>query len=145
MRHNLLILSALLISITATAQEETLTVERLFELVEANSQALIVAKSGVESAEHGVAAAKSERLPDLNASLSFSYYGNVIQTDRDFSDAIGFSSPHFGNSFTFNAQQVVYAGGALTAGIRLAEIGREQAETGVAATRQAQRFLAVAQ
>ena len=145
MRHNLLILSALIVSATAAAQEETLTVERLFELVEANSQALIVAKSGVESAEHGVAAAKSERLPDLNASLSFSYYGNVIQTDRDFSDAIGFSSPHFGNSFTFNAQQVVYAGGALTAGIRLAEIGREQAETGVAATRQAQRFLAVAQ
>ena len=125
--------------------QHTMTVERLFELVEANSISLQVSKSGVEAAGHGVEAAKSERLPDIGASLSLSYIGNVLQTDRDFSNAKGFSSPHFGNSFALEAQQVVYSGGALTAGIRMAEIEKSQAETGVMSTRNAQRFVAMAQ
>lgn len=130
---------------TTVVAQEVMTIERLFELVEANSISLQVAKSGVEAAGHGVEAAKSERLPDIGASLSLSYIGNVVQTDRDFSNARGFSSPHFGNSFALEAQQVVYSGGALTAGIRMAEITKSQAETGVTATRNAQRFIAVAQ
>ena len=133
---------------TLRAQEDknnVLTVEQLFDLVEENSQALIVAKQGQEAAEHGVAAAKSERLPELGVELSISYYGNVIQTDRDFSNVIGFSSPHFGNSFTLAAEQAIYTGGAINAGIALAEIGERQAANSVDATRQAQRFLAMAQ
>ena len=137
--------AALLLAPQARAQDVPMTVDELFALVETNSQTLQVAKRGVEAASHGVAAARSERLPEVGVDLSISYYGNVLQTDRDFTNVIGFSSPHFGNSFTLAAQQVIYAGGALTAGITLAEIGEKQAATGVDATRQAQRFLAVAQ
>ena len=134
-----------MMTIAGTATAQVMTVDDLFALVEANSSALQVAKSGVEAAEHGVAAAKSERLPDIGASLAFSYIGNVIRTDRDFGDAQGFSSPHYGNSFVLDAQQMVYTGGAMSAGVKLAEIGKSQAETGEEATRDAQRFLAMAQ
>lgn len=121
-----------------------MTVERLFELVEQNSKPLIVAKSGAEAAGHGVAAAKSERLPDIGASLSVSYLGNVLMTDRDFSNSTWFSSPHLGNNFTLEAQQVLYSGGALTAGVRMAEIEKSKAETKIVATRNAERFMAMA-
>ncbi len=131
---------------TAAAPEVCrMDISRLFGRIEENSRQLRASKSGVEAAAVGVKAAKSKRLPDLDASLSFSYIGNALLTDRDFSNAKGLSSPHFGNSFSFEAQQVVYAGGAIDAGIKLAELGRQQAETGVKLTRQQVRFMVLGQ
>lgn len=125
--------------------QQTMTIGQLFQKIEDNNRQLRASKSGVESASLGIDAAKSKRLPDLDASLSFSYIGNVLLTDRDFSNVQGLSSPHFGNNFAFQAQQVVYAGGAISAGIKLAELGKQQAEVGVRLTRQQTRFVALGQ
>ncbi len=122
-----------------------MNIDQLFERVENNSKQIRTQMVGVESATHGIASAKSQRLPDIDASLSVSYIGNALLTDRDFSNAHGLKSPHFGNSFSLQAQQVVYAGGAIDAGIRLAEMGKRQAETGVTLTRQQMRFVALGQ
>ena len=131
---------------TATAgKQEAMTISQLFDKIEGNSKSLTAAKTGVEAANLGIESAKSKRLPDLDASLSFSYIGNALLTDRDFSNVHGLKSPHFGNNFAFNAQQVVYAGGAINAGIRLAELGKQQAEVGVKLTRQQMRFIALGQ
>ena len=127
------------------AQRQTLTIDQLFARIEDNNQSLRAVKSGVEAANLGIESAKSKRLPDLDASLSFSYIGNALLTDRDFSNAHGLRSPHFGNNFALQAQQVVYAGGAINAGIRLAELGKLQAEVGVKLTRQQVRFIALGQ
>ena len=129
----------------ADAQQQTLTIDQLFKSIEDNNAALRAQKSGVESADLGIESAKSKRLPDVDASLSVSYIGNVLLTDRDFTDVHGLHSPHFGNNVSLQAQQVVYAGGAINAGIRLAELGKRQAETGVRLTRQQVRFVALGQ
>lgn len=129
----------------ATAQQQLLTIDQLFKKIEDNNTSLRTQKSGVEAAHLGIAAAKSKRLPDLDASLSMSYIGNVLLTDRNFSNAHWLSSPHLGNNFAIQAQQVVYAGGAINAGIQLAELGKRQAEAGVKLTRQQVRFLALGQ
>lgn len=125
--------------------QRTMTVSELFSLVETGSRQLRAQKSEVDVAHHAISEAKSRRLPDVNASLSVSYNGNVLMTDRDFSNAKGITQPHFGNSFALEAQQVVYAGGAINTGIRLAELQKEQAETGVALSRSQQRFMALGQ
>ena len=122
-----------------------MSIAQLFDRVEENSKTLITAKTNVEAAGLGVESAKSKRLPDLDASLSFSYIGNALMTDRDFGNARGLRSPHYGNNFAFNAQQVVYAGGAINAGVRLAELGKRQAEVGVRLTRQQMRFVVLGQ
>ena len=122
-----------------------MTLEQLFERVEQGSRTLAAAKTNVDAAQHGIDAALSQRLPDLSANLSVSYIGNALLTDRDFSNAHGLHSPHLGNSFALEAQQAVYTGGALSAGIKLAELGKKQAETGVVLTRQQARFLALGQ
>ncbi len=129
----------------SSGQKQSMTIDQLFEKIEDNSKSLRTVKSGVEIASLGVESAKSKRLPDLDASLSFSYIGNALLTDRDFSDIHGLSSPHFGNNFAFQAQLVVYAGGAINAGIKLAELGKQQAEVGVRLTRQQVRFIAFGQ
>ena len=122
-----------------------MSISQLFEKIEDNNKELRTSKTGVEAANLGIESAKSKRLPDLDASLSFSYIGNALLTDRDFSNVHGLSSPHLGNNFAFQAQQVVYAGGAINAGIRLAELGKQQAEVGVKQTRQQTRFIALGQ
>lgn len=126
-------------------KKENMTISQLFQKVEDNSKSLRTSLSGVEAAHLGIESAKSKKLPDLDASLSFSYIGNALITDRDFSNVHGLKSPHFGNNFAFQAQQVVYAGGAINAGIKLAELGKQQAEVGVKLTRQQIRFIAFGQ
>ena len=127
------------------SKKENMTISQLFQKVEDNSKSLRTSLSGVEAAHLGIELAKSKKLPDLDASLSFSYIGNALITDRDFSNVHGLKSPHFGNNFAFQAQQVVYAGGAINAGIKLAELGKQQAEVGVKLTRQQIRFIALGQ
>ena len=63
---------------TATAgKQEAMTISQLFDKIEGNSKSLTAAKTGVEAASLGIESAKSKRLPDLDASLSFSYIGNA--------------------------------------------------------------------
>lgn len=125
--------------------QECMGISQLFDRIEQSSVGLRMQKSGVEAAQLGVESAKSQRLPDINASLSVSYLGNVLLSDRDFSHIQGASSPHLGNNFALEAQQTIYAGGAVDAGIQLAELGKKQAEVGVRLTRQQVRFMALGQ
>lgn len=125
--------------------QQTMSISQLFERIEESSVGLQLKKSGVEVAQLGVESAKSQRLPDVNASLSMSYLGNVLISDRDFSNIKGAHSPHLGNSFSLEAQQAIYTGGAIDAGIALAELGKKQAEVGVRLTRQQVRFVALGQ
>ena len=132
--------------IVAKAQtERRMTVDDLFQLVESNSKTLQETKISVEFAQKGIEAARAQRLPDVNATLSASYNGNVVVMDRDFTNAHGYSSPHFGNSFALQVQQVVYAGGAIDAGIRMAELQKGMAVAGQRQSSNAQRFMALGQ
>ena len=138
---------AMMMAPHATAQkpQRKITIGELFTLVESGSKTLRMQKSGVDVSARGIEEAKSKRQPDVGASLQMSYNGNVVMTDRDFGNVKGFSQPHFGNSFALEAQQVVYAGGAIDAGLRLAELQKSMSENAVALTRNQQRFLALGQ
>ena len=83
------------------SKKENMTISQLFQKVEDNSKSLRTSLSGIEAAHLGIESAKSKKLPDLDASLSFSYIGNALITDRDFSNVHGLKSPHFGNNFAF--------------------------------------------
>lgn len=126
-------------------QEQRMTVDELFELVESNSKTLQSQKISVEFAQKGIEVARTARLPEVNASASLSLNGDVLVTDRDFSHWEGYGAPRWGNSLAVEAQQVVYAGGAIDAGIRMAELQAEHASVGVSISREQQRFLALGQ
>ena len=144
--RSVLLLMAVVGAMPMKAQEKhAMTVRELFNLVESNSKTLQETKTSVEFAQKGIEAARAQRLPDVNASLSASYNGNVVVMDRDFTNAQGFSSPHFGNSFALEAQQVVYAGGAINAGIKMAELQRDMAQNIEHSTLNIERFKALGQ
>lgn len=98
------------------------TIEELFEIAEKNSVQLRPSFSAEDEALHEIDVARSGRLPDINASLSLSYIGDGFTTKRNLSDYQRAPIPHFGNTLSLNVNQPIYTGGALTAGIELAEL-----------------------
>lgn len=146
MKKRKLLVTALILSTAiqmAAQTQRKITIEELFSLVESGNNSLRQQRSAIEIASHEAEAARSQRLPDIDASLSLTYNGNVLMLDRNFSNAHGLSQPHFGNSFSLQVEQVVYSGGAITSGIRLAELRKSQAETSMDATRANQRYIAL--
>ncbi len=102
--------------------EKVLTLDELFDVAEKNSVQLRPAFSAEEEAEKAISVARSGKLPDINASLSLSYIGDGFTTKRNFSDYQKAPIPHFGNTLNLSVEQPVYTGGAITAGIELAEL-----------------------
>lgn len=134
---------AVLCSQCLCAQTRQMGIEELFRFADGQSQSIQAYKTGTEAAREALKAAKAQRLPDVNASLSASYWGNGKLWDRDFGNAMTVDMPHFGNNFALEAQQVIYAGGAISSGIRQAELGTLLAELDLQKNVQEIRFLLV--
>lgn len=134
---------AVLCSQYLCAQSRTMGIEEMFRLADENSKSIQTFRTGKEVADENLKAAKAQRLPDISASLSGSYWGNGKLWDRDFSNATKIDMPHWGNNFALEAQQVVYAGGAISSGIELAELEKQLAEMDWQKNRQDIRFLLV--
>ena len=117
----------------ASAQHK-MSLQSLFDLADQQSQSIRVSELALKAAEEGVASAKSAMLPSVEFSLQGSYTGNAFLMSRGFSTSgtteyivpgLGPQqvqngkqpTPHWGNSFTARASQVIYAGGAIRSGI----------------------------
>lgn len=134
---------AVLCSQYLCAQSRTMGIEEMFRLADENSKSIQAFRTGKEVADENLKAAKAQRLPDISASLSGSYWGNGKLWNRDFSNATKIEMPHWGNNFALEAQLAVYAGGAISSGIELAELEKQLAEMDWQKNRQDIRFLLV--
>ena len=134
---------AVLCSQGLCAQTRLMGMEELFRLADEQSKSIQTYRTGAKAADEALKAARAQRLPDVSVSLSASYLGNGKLWDRDFCNAITVDIPHFGNNFALEAQQVIYAGGAISSGIRQAELGKMLAELDLQKNVQEIRFLLV--
>ncbi len=125
------------------AQKRTMGVEEMFRLADEQSKSIQTYKTGKDAADEALKTAKVQRLPDVNLSVSLSYWGNGKLWDRDFSNGMKIDMPHLGNNFALEAQQVIYAGGAISSGIRQAELNKQLAELDWQKNIQEIRFLLI--
>ena len=140
--------------------QQRISLQSLFDLADQQSQRIKVSEAALKAAEEGVASAKTALLPSVELSVQGSYTGNAFMMSRGFSTSgtteyivpgLGPQqvengkqpTPHWGNSFTAQASQVIYAGGAIRSGIEMARLGRQLAELDVEKNRQEVRFLLV--
>ena len=138
--------------------QQRMSLQSLFDLADQQSQRIKVSEAALKAAEEGVASAKNALLPSVELSVQGSYTGNAFMMSRGFSTSgtteyivpgLGPQqvengkqpTPHWGNSFTAQASQVIYAGGAIRSGIEMARLGRQLAELDVEKNRQEVRFL----
>lgn len=126
----------------ATSDTLRLTLTDIFTRIENENQTMSMLRTAQEAAEEGIKSAKNERYPEINAELNVSYIGDSFLTDRNFSNYTKAPSPHFGNGFTLEAQQVVYAGGAVNAAVKMAEHEGHMSEAVISKSRQGLRLMA---
>lgn len=138
--------------------QQKMSLQTLFDLADRQNQRIKVSEAALKAAEEGVASAKAALLPDVAFSVQGSYTGNAFMMSRNFSTkgtteymvpGLGPQqvengkqpTPHWGNSFTAQASQTIYAGGAIRSGIEMAKLGHQLAELDVEKQRQEVRFL----
>ncbi len=129
---------------TANVNKDTLqlTLTDVFTRIENENRTMAMLRTAQEAAEQGIKSAKDARYPEINAEVNVSYIGDSFLTDRDFSNYTKAPSPHFGNGFTLEAQQVVYAGGAVNAAVKMAEHEGRMSEAVISQSRQGLRLMA---
>ena len=111
----------------AQGSELSMSLSQLFRTADEHNTSIKSLQSAIQEAEAGVKSAEAERLPDVDASASFSYLGGGRITDRDFSNGFGVHIPHYGNNFALQASWALYTGGAITSGINLSRLNAEMA------------------
>ncbi len=148
--------SVLFIFISHAAFSQTL--QQLYDIADEQSRQIIVSKTSLRAATEAVAEARSAILPDVTLSAAGNYTGDATLMSRGFSTSgttevilpgLGPQqvsngrqpTPHWGNTFLAQVSQVIYAGGGITAGIRMAELSEQTARLDVEKQRQEVRFL----
>ena len=128
-------------SVQAQETERVMGLEEIFSLADSCSLTIKSAVQDAKSADANIKVSKNGLLPDINFSASATYNGNAWMADRDFSNGQSLPSPHFGNNFALEVRQIVYSGGAVSHGIRGAELQADIANLNVTDKRQNVRFL----
>lgn len=133
--------AALVFSGNVLSQERELGLDALLSQADSGSVALREARSGVAAARDAADAAdRAAWLPDLALSAAVGYLGDGHGWGRDSSYSFSVAMPHFSTRFGLEAQQVVYAGGALRSARRQARLGVRLEELGYEQQRQALRL-----
>lgn len=141
----------------AVCAQQRMSLQSLFDLADRQSLRIKVSEAALKAAEEGVASAKSALLPSVEFSVQGSYTGNAFLMSRGFSTSgtteyivpgLGPQqvpngkqpTPHWGNTFTAQVSQVIYAGGAIRSAMKMAKLGQQLAELDVEKNRQEVRF-----
>ena len=85
----IMMLCASLCPLGVYAQEvawHIMSIEDMFALADRNSKSLLPYATGICEAREGVRIAGNARLPEIEAALSFSYLGDALLIDRNFSN-----------------------------------------------------------
>ena len=152
------VLFSLTCFVSVVYAQTKMTLQELYDQADRQSRQLSVSQAGLRAATEAVAAARSAMLPMVNVGLNGSYIGDATLMSRGLSTSgttdvvvAGLGpqpvrngrqdTPHWGNTLSAQAIQVVYAGGAIRAGIRMAQLGEELATLDVERNRQEIRFL----
>jgi outer membrane protein TolC len=120
----------------AEPHQVVLDLERVLQLVNENNRDVAVARQNTQVSRQAIKEANASKLPDINASLSVSYIGDATILNRNFSHITAAATPHLGNTLDVTLYQPVYMGGAISAGVKLAESQSQMSENQLEITRQ---------
>ena len=127
---------------TAFAQtERKISVEELFTLTKENHPNLAVSKADITIAKQKVEVAKNAQLPSINAGVQAYYLGDVNIIDKDFSNSTRVEMPHFGNTFSVDASQLIWKGGLVQNSIKAQSLQEELTELNYQANEQTIKLL----
>lgn len=133
--------SFIITKVSAQITEQVMTLDELYTLADTQSKTIKIFETAVEGAKQDISIARNAYLPNIDFSASASYNGNAWVADRDFSNGQKFTTPHFGNDFSIEVSQIVFAGGSIHNNIKALELQKQISEWDLAKHRQEIYFL----
>lgn len=121
--------------------KRTMKLNEIFILADSCSRRIKASEAAAKTANESMRISKNALLPDVKVDAMATYNSNAWGSDRNFKNGQTFSSPHFGNSFSLEVSQVLFAGGAIANKIKASQIENTKAELEVRSERQQVRFL----
>ena len=129
-------------SVFGQTQKE-LNISQAINLALENHQQLKISSVSKEIAEQQTKVAKLQQLPNVAASATAGYIGDVLILDKDFTKVTTKDMPHFGNSYAVQASQLLYKGGLVKKSIELMGIREQLAELDEVKDQQSIKFLVI--
>ncbi len=118
------------LSCAQDASIKSIGIEELFKLAIDSSQQLRVSRLDTDIAQQRIEVAEMLRNPNLAVSASAIYLGDATLYDSKLSNKITVPLPHFGNSYSIQASQVIFRGGIISNTISVATLQQQIAAMG---------------
>lgn len=112
----------------AQQTERTVSITELFSLVKENHPTLKPYRDDISIANQNTKIAKNQLLPNLSAGLSGYYIGDALLIDKNLSSTTRVKMPHFGNSFSVDASQLIWNGNTVRNSIKIKTLQEGLAE-----------------
>lgn len=120
-----------------------LTLQQAVEMGLQNHQRLKVSQAQLNASEEQVKVSKQQQLPSVTFSANAFYLGDALVLDKDWSKVQTVDMPHFGNTFSLQASQLLYKGGVIKKSIELAELQQQLATLNLVSNEQEIKFLII--
>lgn len=118
----------LMLSVFSFGQEKNIfqaDLQDLFSRADVENRDLKILENLQKIAKISVEEERQKLLPTVETALSFSYNGNGWVSNRDFSRGMKAEIPAFGNQFSLEAKQLIYAGGAVKTSIEMSKMKQQ--------------------
>ncbi len=120
-----------------------MTANEVAELALQNHQQLKVSAQNIDIAKQNTNVVKLQKLPNITASTSQFYLGDVVAIDKDFSNSTNVPMPHYGSSYGVQATQLIFKGGLVNKSIELAGLREQLSELDLEKNKQDIKLLVI--
>lgn len=104
---------------------------------------LKLAEQSVKIAKQQKKVTQLQKLPSLEASASAFYLGDALVIDKDFSEISNLDMPHFGNTYSVEASELIFKGGAVRRSLEINDLKTQLAQLNLENNKQAIKFLVI--
>ena len=124
-----LLAMALFFSATsAQTSERKMTLDEVIQLALENHTQLKLSKENINIAKQQTKIAELQKLPSVTASANAFYLGDALLLDKDLSKVATLTMPHFGNTYSVQASELIFKGGLVKKSVEMTELRAQLAE-----------------
>lgn len=124
-------------------ESRQMTVKEVTELALQNHYQLKISTQNINIAKQQTHITKLQKLPNITASTTQFYLGNVVAIDKDFSNSTAIPMPRYGSTYGVQATQLIFKGGLVNKSIELADLHEQLSELDLEKNKQDVKFLVI--
>lgn len=124
----LLALSLFFSAASAQTAEHKMTLDKVIQLALEKHTQLKLSRENIQIAKQQTKIAELQKLPSVTASANAFYLGDALLLDKDLSKVATIDMPHFGNTYSVQASELIFKGGLVKKSIEMTELRTQLAE-----------------